>query len=253
MRIGRSNLTIAGIVNTSAQDTVLKRAQGYAGTLLVDAPLSSTGLTSITIRDLTIDGNHSQQTGAFSTFATDVQFLTTNSLLITNVRIVNSPYIALALIESPSGVVVNNSYFGNAAGLGMLSTPGRDDPPEVPDGYLRCSSLPLADGIVVANSTFEDQGESAFHFDGTNIQVLNNTFNHNKWKTLFNDSGGQIGYHRMRGLSGAWKHIHERPSGANGHWADGIETHGTNVSLVDNVVEKNAGVGRRAHVWRPVH
>src|SRR5215467_4235477 len=76
LRIGRSNFTIKGTVITSAQDTVLQRAPGYTGVLIEDAPLTSRGLNSITIRDLTIDGNRSQQTGAYSRFTADVQILT---------------------------------------------------------------------------------------------------------------------------------------------------------------------------------
>jgi parallel beta-helix repeat protein len=245
LRIGRSHLTIAGTVVTSAQDTVLQRAAGYTGTLMEDAPLTSTGLDSITIRDLTFDGNRSAQTGDYSTFTSDVQILTTQSLLITDVRFVNSPNIGLSLIEKPNGIVINKSYFSNSVAVGILSTPGGGADPESPNGYLVCPTVTVPDGLIVANSMFQDAGESAFHFDATNVQVLNNTFNHNKWNTVpYDDSGGQFDISVCSDNAAAVGNtITNGPLGANGHWANGIEIHATGVSLINNLVQNNAGVG----------
>lgn len=80
LMIGRSNLTIRGGNPNSAADTVLQRAPGYTGALLRDPYPGA--LTSISIRDLTFDGNRQQQTLPWQSFnAPDLSIYGTKSVL----------------------------------------------------------------------------------------------------------------------------------------------------------------------------
>ena len=52
--------------------------------------------------------------------------------------------------------------------------------------------------MVIANSYFRDAGESAIALNATNVLVLGNILQHNKWNTIpFGDSGGQINFYEM--------------------------------------------------------
>src|SRR5258708_37312962 len=82
--VGRSNLTIKGTILSSRRDTILQRAVGFRGNLLQDVRLPTTPLTSITIRDLTIDGNRAQNQGSYTSYAPDLALFSTGSVLITN-------------------------------------------------------------------------------------------------------------------------------------------------------------------------
>src|SRR5579872_3322647 len=79
--IGRSNITMKGATATSPGATVLQRAPGFTNSLLRDQ--YPNGFTSITIRDLTFDGNRAQNSAVYSSYSPDISIFTTRSLLIT--------------------------------------------------------------------------------------------------------------------------------------------------------------------------
>jgi hypothetical protein len=70
-------------------------------------------------------------------------------------------------------------------------------------------------------------------------------FTNNHSNTIpFNDSGGQIDLTVCTNNALIWKNIFQDGSASpNGTVADGIELHGTYISLIDNTVRNNSGDG----------
>jgi len=174
--IGRSNITTKGTVLTSASDTVLQRAPGFVYSLIIDVSPPSTAppVSNITIRDLTFDGNRSQNTQLYSSYFAELNVNTTRSILITNCRFINSPFIGVTILgRGANGIVVNNSYFGNAVVFGLWAGAAGNNAGQT---YLGCSSTIQPDNIVVANSQFESMGENAIYASATHLQLINNIF-----------------------------------------------------------------------------
>jgi len=249
LSIARSNITIKGTIVTSPRDTVIQRAPGFQGSLLRD-PSSQAGtpvLNAITLRDLTIDGNRNLNTSAYTSYQPDVSFFSTKSLLVTNCDFINSPNTGLALYGSGTGgVVVNNSYFGNPVIYGMWSdAPGSHASLGGPNGYLQCGGLQFVDSVVVANSQFENSGEPAILGNITNLQIANNVFTNNHSDSIpFGDTGGQIDLVTCTNNAAVVGNTFKNGStGPNGLPADGIELHGTSLTIVDNLVTNNTGCG----------
>jgi hypothetical protein len=236
--IGRSNITLEGATE-NASDTTFVRAAGFTGALLQDPLPGSASLHSVTIRNLTLDGNRQQQSGTFGGFAPDAAFYSTKGILFTNLRFLNSPNISLGFSGNGTGrVVIYASIFRNSTAQTVWS-----------DAYgpagAGCASGTLPDNIVIAASYFQDAGESAVALNATNILVLDNIFEHNKWNTIpFGDSGGQINFYKCSdGVAAVGNSVLDGIVGANGQTADGIEVHAKNVLLVNNVIRNNAGSG----------
>jgi len=142
--------------------------------------------------------------------------------------------------------VVNNSHFENPVVYGLWSdATGTHAQLEAPNGFQLCKSLNLVNDIVVANSVFENGGESVIAFNAKNIQIMNNVFRNNKSNTLpFNDSGGQIDLTVCTDDAAVFRNTFRDSSvGPNGLRGDGIELHGTNLTIVDNLITNNSGCG----------
>jgi hypothetical protein len=236
--IDRSNITLEGATE-NASDTTFVRAAGFTGALLQDPLPGSASLHSVTIKNLTLDGNRQQQSGTFGDFAPDAAFYSTKGILFTNLRFLNSPNISLGFSGSGTGrVLIYASIFRNSTAQTVWSD-------AYGQGGTGCASGTLPDNIVIAASYFQDAGESAVALNATNILVLDNIFEHNKWNTTpFGDSGGQINFYECsNGVAAVGNTVRDGIVGANGQTADGIEVHAKNVLLVNNVIRNNAGSG----------
>jgi hypothetical protein len=98
---------------------------------------------------------------------------------------------------------------------------------------------------VISNSQFENAGESAIFVDATNVQIVNNLFQNNHSNSIpFNDTGGQIDLSTCTDNAAAVGNVVQNGSvGPNGLYADGIELHGSNLTIVDNAIKNNTGSG----------
>ena len=79
----------------------------------------------------------------------------------------------------------------------------------------------------------------------TNLTIPENVFTNNHSNTTpFGDSGGQIDLTVCTKNALIWKNTFQDGSASpNGTTADGIELHGTYISLIDNIVKNNSGDG----------
>lgn len=240
LQIGRSNLTIKGTVVTSARDTVLQRAPGFQGSLLIDVgpPQTNPPLANITIRDLTFDGNRSQN-GLTNYFA-ELIINSTKSVLVTNCNFINSPRFGFVVLgRGAAGVVINNSYFGN----GVISGFWAGAPDNLSSqGYLICSTVQVPDNIVIANSRFENFDQNALYASATHLQLISNSFkgSHSYPIPPYPGVGGQIDLDPCTdtaAVSGnTFQSGQKGPGDGN---TQGMELHGTNLWIVNNVVKDN--------------
>jgi parallel beta helix pectate lyase-like protein len=242
--IERSNITVKGTIKTSRSDTTLRRAPGSNRGILVNYAV---GLSSITVRDLTFDGARDQQTGLPGSFETDVRFNSVKSLLLNNVSLINSPNISLALEESAaqatSGAVLNNILVDGATHNGLFALAYRS-PVSGPGQYLTCSSRLYSSEIKIINSTFKNVGAAAITIEARNVQLTNNTLQHNHITAPYNAPGGQIDVEMCADNVALVNNVMtDGPVTPNGWWADGLELHATNVVAVDNTITNNAGSG----------
>ena len=82
--LGRSNITIEGTMLGTLLESTLQRAPGFESALISDVNAIGTTLKSITIRDLTFDGNQAQNTEPYYSYNPDVSIFVINDLLIEN-------------------------------------------------------------------------------------------------------------------------------------------------------------------------
>ena len=204
-------------------------------------------LTSITIRDLTFDGNRSQNTGSYFSYSPELSIFTTSSVLITNCKFVESPNIPVGLYGAgASGIVVNNSTFSHNLIYGLWGGPTGNFGGHT---YLDCARETFPMNVVVANNRFDRIGENAILGDFVGLQVIGNTFT-NTYSYRFvagvdwGGGGGQIDLtpctqdaavvrNRFEGGSAP-----EDPGLTPGR-TGGIEVHGSDISIVDNTVLNN--------------
>jgi hypothetical protein len=241
--IGRSDMTIQGSVLGSLLETTLQRAPGFGGALISDVNAIGTTLKSITIRNLTFDGNRGANESPYYSYNPDVSIFVVRPLRVENSTFINSPNIGLALYGAGTGdVVVNQSYFGNPVVFGMWSDATGNNSGIA---YLDCPKLQLVNNITVQYSAFENAGESGLFAEATNLKILGNVFTNNHSNSIpFNDSGGQIDLAVCAKNALISENTFQNGSvSPNGNVADGIELHGTHISLVDNTVKNNSGDG----------
>ena len=241
--IGRSNITIEGTVLGSLLETTLQRAAGFDDALISDVNAIGTTLKSITIRDLTFDGNRDANLSPYFAYNPDVSIFVVQKLRVENCTFVNSPNIGLALYGAGTGdVIVDQCYFGNPVVFGMWSDAIVDTTNIT---YLDCPNIQFVNNVTLKNSVFENAGESGLLAEVTNLQILGNVFTNNHSNTLpFDDSGGQIDLTVCTKNALIWKNtFQEGSASSNGTVADGIELHGTYISLIDNTVKSNSGDG----------
>jgi hypothetical protein len=241
--LGRSNITVEGTVLGSLLETTLQRAPGFDGALISDVNAIGTTLKSITIRDLTFDGNRDANLSPYYAYNPDVSIFVVQKLRVDNATFINSPNIGLALYGAGTGdVIVNQSYFGNPVVFGMWSDATVDTTNIT---YLDCANIQFVNNVILKNSVFENAGESGLLAEVTNLQILGNVFTNNHSNTIpFGDSGGQIDLTVCAKNALISKNTFQNGSvSPNGTVADGIELHGTNISLIDNTVKDNSGDG----------
>jgi hypothetical protein len=240
--IGRSNITIKG---NSSRRTILQRSPGFRAPLLRDIFPNPVRLTSITIRDLTFDGNRSQQMGTAASFNPELFVLGIKSILVGNCEFTDSPWIGFGFINGVDGVVVNKSYFANAVNNGIWAD-GAGGPYDVAGGAERCGTSSFPSDIVVANSRFEGNGGNGIQFDAKNVQIVQNEFrdNHRDPPPGFDVAGGQLNIITCAdNVAIVRNSFTGASSNSRGGWADDIEMHGTNVAMINNVIAKSAATG----------
>jgi len=241
--IGRSHITIEGTVLNYWLESTLQRAPGFEGALLSDVNAIGTTLKSVTIRDLTFDGNQAENTEPYYSYNPDVSIFVVKKLLVEHSSFINAPNIGLALYGAGAGdIVVDKSYFANPVVFGMWS-----DATVNTTGitYQDCPTLKFVNNVTVEHSVFENAGEGALLAEVTNLQILENVFTNNHSNTIpFGDNDGQID------LTVCTKDVliskntfQDGSQSPNGTTADGIELHGTYIDVIDNTVKNNSGGG----------
>jgi hypothetical protein len=241
--LGRSNIIIEGTVLGTLLETTLQRAPGFDGALVSDVNAIGTTLDSITVRDLTFDGNQAQNTEPYSSYDPDVSIFVVNDLLFENSSFINSPNIGLGLYGAGAGnVVVDKSYFGNPVTFGIWSDATGDNSGIT---YQECATTQFVNNVTVEQSVFENAGESALLGEMINVTISDNVFTNNHSNTIpFGDNGGQIDLTVCTKNALIWKNTFQDGSASpNGTSADGIELHGTYISVIDNTVKNNSGGG----------
>jgi hypothetical protein len=239
--LGRSNITIEGTMLGSLLETTLQRAPGFDGALISDVNAIGTTLKSITIRDLTFDGNRAQNqsliTRTIQTSQSSCQEFARRELLLSLIL----PISGLALYGAGAGdVVVDQCYFGNPVVFGMWSDAIGDNS-GITYRMRQHSVREQCDG---EKSVFENAGESALLGEMTNLTI---------WGTCLPTTIPTRSLRRQRrpdrfdGLHKnalIWKNTFQDGSiSPNGTTADGIELHGTYISVIDNTVKNNSGGG----------
>jgi Right handed beta helix region len=241
--LGRSNITIEGTVLGSLLETTLQRAPGFDNALISDVNAIGTSLKSITIRDLAFDGNRDANLSPYYAYNPDVSIFVVKKLRVENCTFINSPNIGLALYGAGAGeVTVDQCYFGNPVVFGMWSDATVDTTNIT---YSDCPNIQFVNNVILKHSVFENAGESGLLAEVTNLQILGNVFTNNHSNTTpFGDSGGQIDLTVCAKNALIWNNTFQDGSvGPNGTVADGIELHGTDISLIDNTVRNNSGDG----------
>jgi hypothetical protein len=241
--LGRSNITIEGSVLGSLHETTLQRAPGFDGALISDVNSIGTTLKSITIRDLTFDGNRAQNAEPYYSYNPDVSIFVVQKLLFENCYFINSPNIGLGLYGAGTGdVVVDQCYFGNPVVYGMWSDATGDNS-NITD--QECATEKFVNNVTVERSVFENAGEPALLGEMTNVTISENLFTNNHSNTIpFGDNGGQIDLTVCTKNALIWKNTFQDGSASpNGTTVDGIELHGTYISVIDNTVKNNSGGG----------
>jgi hypothetical protein len=211
--------------------------------LLTDVNAIGTTLKSVTIRDLTFDGNRDGNVSPYYLYNPDVSIFVIKKLRVVRCSFINSPNIGLALYGAGTGdVVVNQCYFGNPVVFGMWSDATVDTTNIT---YLDCPTIQFVNNVTLEHSVFENAGESGLLAEVTNLQILQNVFTNNHSNTIpFDDSGGQIDLTVCAKNALISKNTFQDGSvSPNGTVADGIELHGTYISLIDNTVKNNSGDG----------
>jgi Right handed beta helix region len=241
--LGRSNITIEGTVLGSLLETTLQRAAGFDDALISDVNAIGTTLKSVTIRDLTFDGNRDANLSPYFAYNPDVSIFVVQKLRVENCTFINSPNIGLALYGAGTGdVIVDRCYFGNPVVFGMWSD-ATVDTTNITN--LDCPNIQFVNNVILKDSVFENAGESGLLAEVTNLQILGNVFTNNHSNTIpFDDSGGQIDLTVCTKNALIWKNTFQDGSASpNGTVADGVELHGTYISLIDNTVKNNSGDG----------
>jgi hypothetical protein len=241
--IGRSNITIAGTLDNLSRATTLQRAPGFKGALLKDEEAAGATLKSIEVRDLTIDGNRAKNTLSYSSYSPEASIFAISHLTFSDCAFNNSPSIGLGLYGAgTSDVLVNGCTFSNPVVYGLWSDATGDNSNIT---YKQCAAKRFVENVIVENSLFENAGEPAILGEMINVQILDNIFTNNHSNAVpFDDDGGQIDLTVCTQNAVIWNNTFENgPENPNGRLAGGIELHGTNIAVINNIVKNNKGGG----------
>jgi Right handed beta helix region len=239
IQIGRSRMIIEGTLHDSSRATTLMRAPGFEGALLSDFGPLPAPLKLITIRDLTFDGDRARNSAGYYFYNPEVMIFSIEQLQVINSGFINSPGVGLALYggAGTADVVVSKSYFANPVIYGLWSDANLT--------YSDCSANQFVHHVTVATSKFENAGEPAILGNFIDLQLIENVFTNNHSNSIpFDDDGGQIDLTTCTQNALIVKNTFQDGSASsNGHVADGIELHGTDIQLIDNTVKYNSGDG----------
>jgi len=226
--VRRSNITVDG----AWPWPVLRRSVGFTQELMYTD--SGSNPSWVTIRNIYFDGN--RYNGATST-SFELNLYGCSYCMVTgNALFISSPYFALGTDNTKPQAVT----YVNLQGLEYLGI-------YTSNGGTQCSD---ASGwspsrcLNVSNSWFYSIGVNAIGFDLNNALIAYNSFNYNHTKCLFGAPGGQIdldtGSNDVLVQNNSFTN---GPSCPNDFWAVGVELHGSNIALVDNVIQNNTGEG----------
>jgi len=98
--------------------------------------------------------------------------------------------------------------------------------------------------MTIANNYFNDAGANGIYLEAQQIQVLGNHFYRNHRTAPFQNPGGQIDLDTCADqITVRNNYFYDGPSTPNGYWVQGIEAHGTNLTLDANAIHNNSGEG----------
>ncbi len=235
LTVSRSFITIEG----AYPYPTLKRAAGSSQSLIVIPALTgpcpgASGVGSpcfVNILNLVLDGNLSS--GAPAGF-TELNLGGCSYCQTNGVTFQNSPNFAVE--ASPNQpTAINYSTFQNIAYGGICP------------GTTACATpvywYPHYCFFAV-ESNFTQNGSGAIGPQPMNASIAYNFFSGNHYLCPYNAPGGQIDLDvYASNVIVDYNTFAEGPNCTNGFWADGIELHGTNLTLTDNLIEYNAGEG----------
>ncbi len=221
--IQRSNIIIYG---DGIDLTTLKRKPGFS-----DGPLMKTDrpVENVFIQALTFDGNRGMVNVPHNA---ELEIGDCTGCRITSVGFRNSPHMSLAVSATgASRLSLRISEFSNSAHFGLWS------------GQGNCAAVFPDACLYVYSNTFRDNSTNAIYLESSRANIGYNTFLRNHGGCLFNAPGGQIDLDAgANNISVFYNTIMWGPS-CGQYWAVGIELHGSNLSIYDNIIENNAGEG----------
>lgn len=217
------------------------RPPGYKGELMT----LGSGVRSITIRNLSFDGNRVAQPWPYADYRNgEVGIRGASSILITNTRFVNSPHIGITLYAGTTkGVFINSSYFTNAAYFGIWS-----DTTEIltDRGHTGCSGRLHVEDVVVMNSIFEGILENALYFDSIrSLRITGNVFRNNySAEGPFGAAyGGQVDITICADNVAFTTNFMAGSATGPGGFDQGLELHGINIAVVNNTIQNHSTDG----------
>ena len=217
----------------------LLRAVGFTGDLMKSGnPSTGPYPTWVRIQNIYFHGN--RWNGATSS-GFELNLLGCSYCTVTaNVLFIGSPNYALGVDPSvPIAVGPSVNFRGIAYGAMYNGDIGNGSGPcPNPTGWYPNVCL------NATGNTFYSSGVGAIGPAPRNAQLAFNTFTGNHAECSYDAPGGQIDLDAdADSITVVNNTFQNGPSCANGWWADGVELHGTNITLTDNAVEYNAGDG----------
>lgn len=225
--IRRSNITVDG----AWPWPMLRRAPGFTGDLMRTD--SEANVSWVTVKNIYFHGN--RWNGATSV-SFELNLIGCSYCQVTsNALFIGSPYFSLGIDPSKAQAVSYVNFQGNAYS-GIYSGGGPECPN--PTGWYPAVCL------NVTGSYFYSHGVGAIGFEPKNAQISYNSFTYNHTDCQYNAPGGQIDLDAGADKVTVFNNTFENgPSCPNGFWAQGVELHGTNITLRDNTIRYNAGEG----------
>ena len=222
--IERSNITVEGLWPYPT----LRRNGAFSAPLIG----TSSSASWVTIQNFVIDGNW--QNGGSSGASVEVDLPNCSYCQVNSVEMDNSSKFALYL-HHDSPTAVRWSSFSNNLLAGIYMDSGSCSNPSLWSPSV-CQSI--------VNSTFTGNGGSGISFFSQNAQAVSNTLAGN---TAHCPDPAPVGQIYVDSGSDAIVISNNTVEGAltcsNGYWGNGLELHGTNLTIANNTIKNNAGEG----------
>ena len=227
LTIGRSNF----ILQSSMSPAILRRAPGFQGPLMSIGGDSNAPNSNVTIQLVTFDGNRYGGGSSVSNGELEVgPYCTSCGVKVNTFQ--DSPHIALAISPQAFKTDVRYNSFSGAYHFGIWSGTGNCGG----DPYFRC--------LYVYTNHFDNIGTNAIFLTSSRANLGYNTLNGNHRECSYDAPGGQIDLDLgANDVQVFWNTITSGPSCSNQFWAQGVELHGTNIQVYDNIISGNAGEG----------